>query len=279
VRLLHHQTSSIQTRTKMSSLLPFPKLVKAEEYEPHQGRGVRAVLLGPPGSGKGTQAPKLKEHYCVCHLSTGDLLRAEIAQKTALGLSIKKVIDAGMLVKDEAVLELVSTNLDKPECKNGFLLDGFPRTVRQAEELDKMLDRRGEPLDAVVEFSIDDSLLVRRICGRWFHLASGRSYHEEFRPPKVQGVDDVTGEPLVRRADDNPETLVKRLKAYHSQTSPLVHYYSKQKIHTAIDASTDPKSIFNSITAVFDGMKAFSESLGAGNQRQVSAAAAASSNL
>jgi len=245
------------------SLLPFPKLVKAEEYEGgRQGRGVRAVLLGPPGSGKGTQAPKLKEHYCVCHLSTGDLLRAEISQGTALGLSIKKVIDAGMLVKDDLVLELVSTNLDKPECKNGFLLDGFPRTVRQAEELDKMLDRRGEPLDAVVEFSIDDSLLVRRICGRWFHLASGRSYHEEFRPPKVQGVDDITGEPLVRRADDNPETLKKRLKAYHSQTSPLVQYYSSKKIHTAVDASRDPKSIFQGITAIFDGMKAFSESLG-----------------
>ena len=140
-----------------------------------------------------------------------------------------------------------------------------------------MLDRRGQPLDAVVEFSIDDSLLVRRICGRWFHLASGRSYHEEFRPPKVQGVDDVspyternfvknpkltsfyvsqvTGEPLVRRADDNPETLKKRLKAYHSQTSPLVEYYSNKKIHTAVDASTDPKSIFKSITAIFDGMK------------------------
>lgn len=262
---------------EMSSVVwPFPKfrLNAEDDYQGGSRRGVRAVLLGPPGSGKGTQAPKLKEHYCVCHLSTGDLLRAEISQKTPLGLSIKKVIDAGMLVKDEAVLELVSLNLDKPECKNGFLLDGFPRTVRQAEELDKMLERRGQPLDAAVEFSIDDSLLVRRICGRWFHLASGRSYHEEFRPPKVQGVDDVTGEPLVRRADDNPETLKKRLKAYHSQTSPLVEYYSNKKIHTAVDASTDPKSIFKSITAIFDSMKAFSENLGEQRQQQQQAASA-----
>jgi len=244
----------------MSPLLPEPKL-QPEEYDGRR-RGVRGVLLGPPGSGKGTQAPKLKEHFCVCHLSTGDLLRAEIANKTALGNRIKSVIDAGQLVKDETVLELVSKNLDKPECQNGFLLDGFPRTVTQAQELDKMLDSRGEPLDAVVEFAIDDSLLFRRICGRWFHLASGRSYHEEFRPPKVQGVDDVTGEPLIRRADDNPETLRKRLKAYHDQTSPLIDYYSKQKLHQAVDASLDSKTIFHDITAVFIGMKAFKDSLG-----------------
>merc|ERR1712209_194582 len=237
-----------------------PVVPLSDPYSP--AHGIRAVLLGPPGSGKGTQSPRLKVAYNACHLATGDLLRAEIGSGSELGKEIKSVIDQGKLVSDELVLRMVPDNLDKPECKNGFLLDGVPRTIGQAEKLDVMLDKRKEPLDSVVEFAIDDSLLVRRICGRWFHLASGRSYHEEFRPPKVQGVDDVTGEPLVRRADDNPETLKKRLKAYHSQTSPLVDYYSNKKIHSAVDASRDPKSIFQGITAIFDGMKAFSESLG-----------------
>jgi len=244
-----------------TSLLPEPKLQPDPQYDGRR-MGVRGVLLGPPGSGKGTQAPKLKEHFCVCHLSTGDLLRAEIANKTELGKRIKGTIDAGQLVKDETVLEMVAKSLDKPECKYGFLLDGFPRTVNQAIELDKMLDRRGEPLDAVVEFSIDDSLLERRICGRWFHLASGRSYHEDFHPPKVHGIDDITGEPLVRRADDNPETLRKRLKAYHAQTMPLVDYYSKQNLHKSVDASLDSKTIFQNIANVFANMKAFKDSLG-----------------
>merc|ERR1711997_683225 len=199
-------------------------------------------------------SPRLKVAYNACHLATGDLLRAEIGSGSELGKEIKSVIDQGKLVSDELVLRMVSDNLDKSECANGFLLDGFPRTLGQAEKLDSMLDQRKQPLDAVVEFSIDDSLLVRRICGRWFHLASGRSYHEEFRPPKVQGVDDITGEPLVRRADDNPETLKKRLKAYHSQTSPLVHYYSKQNLHKAVDASLDSKTIFSNITEVFTNM-------------------------
>lgn len=244
------------------SLLPEPKFQPDPEYDGRR-KGVRGVLLGPPGSGKGTQATRMKEHFCVCHLSTGDLLRAEIANQTELGKKIKGTIDAGQLVKDETVLEMVANSLDtNPDCKNGFLLDGFPRTVNQAQELDKMLERRGEPLDAVVEFAIDDSLLFRRICGRWFHLASGRSYHEEFHPPKVHGIDDITGEPLVRRADDNPQTLKKRLKAYHAQTMPLVDYYSKQNLHKAVDASLDSKTIFQNIANVFVEMKAFKDGLG-----------------
>ncbi|QQP57322.1 Adenylate kinase isoenzyme 2 mitochondrial, partial [Caligus rogercresseyi] len=150
------------------------------------------VLLGPPGSGKGTQSPKLKVFYNICHLSTGDLLRHEIREKSPLGQQIKSVIDEGKLVSDEIVLKLVENNLDKEECRNGFLLDGFPRTVSQAHQLDSLLEKRKEtPLDAAVEFGIDDSLLVRRISGRLFHIPSGRSYHEEFKPPKVPGLDDV----------------------------------------------------------------------------------------
>jgi len=165
---------------------------KAQEAIAQFQRGIRAVLLGPPGSGKGTQSPKLMKEYCVCHLATGDLLRAEVARQTPLGKEIKTEIDAGRLVNDELVLRMVSDNLDRPECKNGFLLDGFPRTNVQAVKLEELLEKRQEPLDAVIEFHIDDGLLFRRICGRWFHLTSGRSYHEEFYPPKVPGKDDVS---------------------------------------------------------------------------------------
>nr|BAN20590.1 adenylate kinase 2 [Riptortus pedestris] len=211
---------------------------------------IGAVLLGPAGSGKGTTATKLKERFCLCHLSTGDMLRAEVSSGSPLGNKIKSYLEGGKLVTDDIVVDLIDSQLDKPECRKGFLLDGFPRTVGQADKLDELLERRNTKLDAVIEFKIEDSLLVRRITGRLVHPASGRSYHEEFVPPKVPMTDDVTGEPLIRRSDDNAETLKKRLQSYHDQTKPLVDYYKKKGVHHQIDASLPHPRVYSLVESI-----------------------------
>lgn len=215
---------------------------------PNVPKSIRMVLIGPPGAGKGTQAPNLKEKYCACHLATGDMLRAQVASKTSLGLEAKKIMDQGGLVSDEIMVNMIKDELENnKECANGFILDGFPRTIPQAEKLDDMLELRKTPLQSAIELKIDDELLVARITGRLVHPASGRSYHKLFNPPKKDMTDDVTGEALVQRSDDNEGALKKRLVSYHKQTEPIVDFYKKTGIWSGIDASQKPTKVWSDI--------------------------------
>jgi len=214
---------------------------------------MRMILIGPPGAGKGTQAPKLKEKYNCCHLATGDMLRAQVAAKTELGKEAKKIMDEGKLVSDEIMINMIKSELDtNKECKGGFILDGFPRTVPQAEKLDEMLKAKQQQLKHAVELQIDDSLLVARITGRLVHPASGRSYHKIFNPPKKAMTDDVTGEPLIQRSDDNEAALKKRLGTYHAQTAPVTDYYRKTGIWKKIDASQEPGQVWKSMLQIVE---------------------------
>ena len=183
---------------------------------------MKIVLLGAPGAGKGTQASFLCERFGIPQISTGDMLRSEIRAGTATGLAAKALMDAGKLVSDETVIELVKARLAQDDCKPGYLLDGIPRTIPQADALRS----NGLGIDYVVEIAVDDEIIIERMSGRRVHPASGRSYHVQFKPPKVDGVDDVTGEALVQREDDKEETVKRRLEIYHAQTKPLIAYYN-----------------------------------------------------
>lgn len=222
---------------------------------PSSHDGVRMILIGPPGAGKGTQAPKILQRFnnCVCHLATGDMLREQVSQGTELGKQAKKIMDQGGLVSDDIMINMIKEQLESnKQCRDGFILDGFPRTTPQAEKLDEMLKQKNQELQHAVELKINDQLLISRITGRLIHPASGRSYHKEFNPPKKSMIDDITGEPLIQRSDDNAETLKKRLGTYHAQTAAVTDYYRKQGIWTPVDASQAPQVVWSSISAIFD---------------------------
>ncbi len=184
---------------------------------------MRLILLGPPGAGKGTQANFIKEKFGIPQISTGDMLRAAVKAGTPLGLEAKKVMDAGGLVSDDIIIGLVKDRLQQDDCKSGYLFDGFPRTIPQAEAM----KQAGVKIDFVLEIDVPDSDIIDRMSGRRVHVASGRTYHVRYNPPKTEGMDDVTGEALIQRDDDQEETVRKRLDVYHSQTKPLVDYYGK----------------------------------------------------
>jgi adenylate kinase len=184
---------------------------------------MRLILLGPPGAGKGTQAQFICEHFGIPQISTGDMLRAAIKAGTPLGQQAKKVMDAGQLVSDDVIMRLVRERLRQPDCERGYLFDGFPRTIPQAEAI----TREGLQIDHVLEIDVPDEEIIMRMSGRRVHPGSGRVYHVKFNPPKAQGRDDVTGEPLVQREDDREDTVRKRLEVYRAQTRPLIDYYQR----------------------------------------------------
>ena len=202
--------------------------------------GKRIILMGPPGGGKGTQAKRIQERYGIVQLSTGDMLRAAVAAGTAVGKQAKAVMDAGKLVSDDILVAMIAERISQPDCANGFLLDGFPRTTPQAEALDKLLADKGLTLDKVVEVAVPDERLIERITGRFTCAKCGEGYHDKFKQPKKPGVCDVCGSTdFARRADDNAETVKARLKAYHAQTAPLLPYYEKKGLLMVIDGDRD----------------------------------------
>ncbi|MDG1177006.1 MAG: adenylate kinase [SAR324 cluster bacterium] len=210
------------------------------------------ILLGPPGSGKGTQAQNITSEYGYIKLSTGDMLRATSSFGSKVGLELKAVIDGGNLVSDEIVVGIVEERIFQNDCAVGYMLDGFPRNKEQAKKLDAMLAGQNQKIDIVLRLLLKDEVVVRRIAGRRFHVESGRSYHVEFNPPEIAGKDDLTGEPLIQRADDNEDVVQSRLNIYHEQTEPLVKYYEKKGVLVSIDGLGTPDEVFAKIKTALD---------------------------
>ena len=208
---------------------------------------LRTILLGPPGAGKGTQAAKIVEKYKIPHISTGDIFRANIKQGTELGKKAQEYMNKGELVPDSLVVEIATDRLTKDDCKNGFLLDGFPRTVYQAEKLDEFLAGRGSKIDKVIDIAVDKEELMSRLTGRRVCKACGASYHVVNVPPKKEGVCDVCGGPLIQRDDDNAETVANRIEVYEAQTMPLIEYYEKAGNIAHIDGATGLDNVFADI--------------------------------
>jgi len=213
---------------------------------------MKIVMLGAPGAGKGTQAKMIAEKFAIPHVSTGDIFRANIKNGTELGMEAKKYMDQGQLVPDELTVKILLDRVAQADCKNGYVLDGFPRTIPQAEVLDKALTELGEAIDFAIDVNVPDENIVKRMSGRRACLACGATYHIEHIPPKTEGVCDKCGQALVLRDDDKPETVLNRLKVYHDQTQPLIDFYTNKGVLHTVDGTVDMKDVFNAIVTVLE---------------------------
>ncbi|CCW60473.1 unnamed protein product [Phytomonas sp. EM1] len=213
---------------------------------------MRIVLIGAPGSGKGTQSSLIRERYELSYLATGDMLRDAVARKTPQGILAKNAMDSGKLVDDEIVFDIVMNATKREECGNGYVLDGFPRTIRQAE----MVENSDMRIDKAIEFTVPDEVILKRTSGRWIHPGSGRSYHEEFRPPKQPGVDDITGEPLIQRPDDRREVAEKRLRLFKDEASALAEFYKERGVYARVDADRTVDEVHKTIVDLLDPIAA-----------------------
>lgn len=211
---------------------------------------MKIIMLGAPGAGKGTQAKRIAEKYSIPHISTGDIFRANIKNGTDLGKKAKEYMDQGLLVPDELTCDLVMDRIQQDDCKNGFVLDGFPRTIPQAEALDAALGKIGQKMDFAVDVDVPDENIVNRMGGRRACLSCGATYHVEFNPTKAEGICDACGAQTVLRDDDKPETVQKRLTVYHDQTQPLIDYYKKQDILKSVDGTQPMDSVFDAIVGI-----------------------------
>ena len=213
---------------------------------------MKIIMLGAPGAGKGTQAKMLADKYKIPHVSTGDIFRANIKNGTELGTKAKVYMDQGMLVPDELTCDLVVDRIKQDDCKDGYILDGFPRTIPQAECLDKALDALNDKIDFAVNVEVPDENIIRRMSGRRACLSCGRTYHIVYNPPKEEGICDECKKELVLRDDDKPETVEKRLKGYHEQTQPLIDYYRNKGVLAEVDGTRDMQEVFTAITDVLE---------------------------
>ncbi len=211
---------------------------------------MKIIMLGAPGAGKGTQAKMIAEKYGIPHVSTGDIFRANIKNGTELGMEAKKYMDQGQLVPDELTVKILLDRVAQDDCKNGYVLDGFPRTIPQAEVLDKALTELGDAIDFAIDVNVPDENIVKRMSGRRACLSCGTTYHIEHIPPKKEGICDKCGQELVLRDDDKPETVLNRLKVYHDQTQPLIAFYTKKNILKTVDGTKDMKEVFADIVAI-----------------------------
>ena len=213
---------------------------------------MKVIILGAPGAGKGTQAKKLAAEYSIPHISTGDIFRANIKEGTELGKKAKAYMDAGQLVPDELVCDLVVDRIQQDDCKNGYLLDGFPRTIPQAEALDAAVEKLGEKIDYAVNIDVPDDNIINRMSGRRACVGCGATYHIVFNPPKVEDVCDVCGKSLILRDDDKPETVKTRLDVYHAQTQPLIDYYAGRGVLVTVDGTQNMDKVFADIKDILD---------------------------